>query len=75
MSAEELTEGCFRARRRFNGWPSIARRALDIRGNCRNPRNLGAYIVSNAVSRREIHRKQGMPLGEPEPLPGERAPA
>jgi len=68
MTAEELTAGCFRARQKFNTYASIITRAIDFKTNCHSPLHLGAYLVSNLVSRREIFRKQGFPLGGPEPL-------
>jgi radical SAM superfamily enzyme YgiQ (UPF0313 family) len=64
MSADELTEGCFRVRRQFNEYSSIFKRALDFRTNCRDPYRLGLHLASNIVSRREILKKQGLPLGE-----------
>jgi radical SAM superfamily enzyme YgiQ (UPF0313 family) len=64
MTADQLTEGCFRARRQFNGYGSIFKRALDFKTNCHNPYRLGLHLVSNFVSRREILRKQGRRLGE-----------
>jgi radical SAM superfamily enzyme YgiQ (UPF0313 family) len=63
MTPEQLAEGCFRARRAFNTYRSIFCRALDWRTNCRSPRRLGAFLLGNFVSRREILRKQGMALG------------
>jgi radical SAM superfamily enzyme YgiQ (UPF0313 family) len=64
MSAEQLTAGCFRARRQFNEYNSIFRRALDFKTNCRDPYRLGLHLASNIVSRREILKKQGRRLGE-----------
>ncbi|MGA2253994.1 MAG: radical SAM protein [Thermoguttaceae bacterium] len=63
MTPEQLAEGCYRARRAFNTYRSIFRRALDWRTNCRSPRRLGAFLLGNFVSRREILKKQGMTLG------------
>jgi radical SAM superfamily enzyme YgiQ (UPF0313 family) len=63
MTADELTEGCFRVRRQFNQYRSIFKRALDFKTNCRNPYRLGLHLASNIVSRREILKKQGQPLG------------
>jgi radical SAM superfamily enzyme YgiQ (UPF0313 family) len=64
MTAEELTEECFRARCEFNRCSSIVGRALDFDTNCRDPYRLGLFAASNLVSRREIHRKQGRRLGD-----------
>ena len=63
MSASELTEGCFSARRKFNTANSILRRMLDARANIRTPYRAGIYLAANLVSRREIHSKQGRRLG------------
>lgn len=63
MTADELTAGCFRARREFNAYSSILKRACDLQANCRSPFNLYAFLATNLVSRKEIHRKQGLPLG------------
>jgi radical SAM superfamily enzyme YgiQ (UPF0313 family) len=64
MTADQLTEGCFRARRQFNEYNSIFKRALDFKTNCRDPYRLGLHLASNFVSRREILKKQGRRLGE-----------
>ena len=68
MSADELTEGCFRARREFNRYSSIFKRALNFKTNSKSPNNLVAYLVSNLISRKEIYRKQGLRLGDDTPL-------
>lgn len=68
MTPDELTEGCFRVRRQFNHFASIARRAWDPRANARDPYRFLLHVASNLVSRREIMRKQGKPLGDPTPL-------
>jgi radical SAM superfamily enzyme YgiQ (UPF0313 family) len=63
MTADELTEGCYRARTAFNTFGSISRRLLDLRANLKSPRHAGIYLLSNVVSRKEIHAKQGIALG------------
>jgi radical SAM superfamily enzyme YgiQ (UPF0313 family) len=68
MTADQLTEGCYRARTTFNTYGSIVRRMFDARTNLKSPYRMGIYLLSNRVSRREIHAKQGMLLGEPTPL-------
>jgi radical SAM superfamily enzyme YgiQ (UPF0313 family) len=62
MTADQLTEGCFRARREFNTVRAIAGRALK-RTNASSLYRLGLYLMSNAISRREIYRKQDQRLG------------
>ena len=71
MTADELTAGCYRARQGFNTIRSIATRAAETRSNSRDLYRLGLHLASNWVSRRMIHRKQGEPLGDPAPLPGD----
>jgi radical SAM superfamily enzyme YgiQ (UPF0313 family) len=73
MTADQLTEGCYRTRLAFNRHSSILRRALDWKANARNPYRLGIYLLANLVSRREIRRKQGLPLGDASPLDAESA--
>jgi len=74
MTAEELSDGCFRARQRFNTPWSFLRRGLDPRANCRSPGNLGLFWLANRVSKREIYRKQGKALGTGVPLPADPGP-
>jgi len=69
MTATQLEEGCFRAKQRFNAYGSLGRRALDFEANCRSPYRLGIFLLANLISRREIYRKQGRPLGDGTPLP------
>ncbi len=68
MTADELTAGCYWARTRFNRVGNIVRRSLNYKANTRSLYNAGAYFAVNYINRREIHRKQGLPLGQPDPL-------
>jgi len=68
MSAEELTRGCYRARSEFNAYRAIYRRLLNPRAHLRSPHRIGTYLAANLISRREIHAKQGMALGDPTAL-------
>lgn len=65
MTPEQLQAGCYRIRTEFNRWSSIGKRAMDWRANCRTPLHAAAFALANITSRREIHRKQGMNLGDP----------
>ena len=47
MSADDLTEGCLHARRAFNTYSAIGRRALDMRTHLASPYRIGA--VKNAI--------------------------
>lgn len=64
MSSEDLIEGCYAVRTRFNTWRSILSRLIDYRTNLRTPYRAGVYLMANSISRHEIHRKQGRTLGE-----------
>ena len=68
MTADELTDGCWRARRAFNTAGSMVKRFLDPKGALRTPRNAVQYLLSNTISRRAIFEKQGAALGGPEAL-------
>ena len=63
MTADQLTEGCFAARTRFNTIRSILERMLDLRTNLRTPHRAGIYLLANLISRREIYSKQNRTLG------------
>ncbi len=62
MSPAELHDGPMRARRAFYSWPSIAGRALRGAPRWRDPYKIGAMLLGNWISRREIKRKQGRAL-------------
>jgi radical SAM superfamily enzyme YgiQ (UPF0313 family) len=64
MTCIELMAGCYRARTQFNQYRNILSRAIDLKANCRSPRHALAFLLANLASRREIHRKQGRPLGD-----------
>jgi radical SAM superfamily enzyme YgiQ (UPF0313 family) len=68
MTAGELTEGCWRARRSFNTMRATAHRFLSPRTTLRSPSQATQFLVANHISRREIDRKQAAPLGGPEAL-------
>lgn len=68
MDADELTEGCLRARRRFYQYSSIARRMFASPTNRGSLYHLGLFLAANLVSRRELSTKLGRPLGADEPL-------
>ena len=75
MSPEELTEGCWRARRTFYRAGNIARRLGAHPSLYLHPARAALYLASNLVSQREIHRKQGARLGNDEPVSVEAMPA
>lgn len=63
MTADELTQAAFHARRVFNSFSSIFCRVWDFKTNLRNPYRLGAYLVYNPLFRKETFKKQGLKLG------------
>ncbi len=63
MTAEQLSGGCFAARRKFNTTKSILHRMFDMRTNLRSPYRAGIYLLANLISRREIYSKQSRALG------------
>jgi radical SAM superfamily enzyme YgiQ (UPF0313 family) len=64
MTADELTQGCFRIRKIFNAHTSILQRALKFNVNLRTWRHALLYFVANYINRKEIYKKQGEILGE-----------
>jgi len=68
MSSQELTDGCFQARKAFNTYSSIFTRALNVKANSRSFTHFGLYFLANYISRKEILAKQGSPLGAPLPI-------
>ena len=57
MTAHELKEGCIRARFAFSSPWSVLRRAMDPKANAGSLRNLGLFLLANAVTRKEYKRK------------------
>ena len=68
MTADELTAGCWRARRSFNTALATARRFFAPHNGLAGPRHALQFLAANVISRREIHRKQHARLGGPERL-------
>lgn len=63
MSADDLTDAGFEARRAFNTPGSIVRRAFDFKTNMRSPYRLGLYLLYNPLFRKEVYKKHGMQFG------------
>src|SRR6266566_3519720 len=72
MTAQELHELCLKARRRFYSLPGMIRRSANISGNATTLRKAAAFWGINALLRKEIGQKDGLPLGNypvrPSPL-------
>ena len=63
MAPRELTDLCEFHRRRFYSLPSVVRRALDLKANCRTPYKAMVFFGQNLLHQREIVRRQGLPFG------------
>lgn len=63
MSADELTEAAWAARRRWSSLSSIVHRAFDPATNLSSPVRLALYALYNPLFRREAFKRQGMRLG------------
>lgn len=61
LTAAQVTEGCVQARRRFYGWPSMARRQWRNLGDGVLARN---FLWINAMHRGEVSQRNGYPLGD-----------
>lgn len=63
MNETELMDCCKNARYTFNSYKNIFKRLLNIKANCACPSNTFLFLLSNLISRTEIHKKQGKRLG------------
>ena len=68
MTADELTEGCLRARKMFYGRRSVLKRVLDPVANSRNIYHLGLFLLGNLITRHELSYKLLHRLGASTPL-------
>jgi radical SAM superfamily enzyme YgiQ (UPF0313 family) len=63
MTADELTEACHQARKKFNNIPSLLYRFSDIKTNLRTLWSIAAYWKYSTLFRREVYQKHGMRFG------------
>lgn len=56
MTPQQLKEGCYRIRRRFNTYSNILKRGMSGHAN---REHLAIFFAANLINRREIIRKQG----------------
>ena len=63
LAPADLATACFQARKKFYSWRQILKRATNFRSNCRSPFMTAAFFSSNLLSRREVDKRQGLPLG------------
>lgn len=67
LSPEELTEGVYQIRRRFNSRRGILARFPGLKFCKTSLYKAGLFLTANLLSRRELRRKYGRALGEPPP--------
>jgi len=65
MSAETLSRYCLKYRNKFYSLSSIVKRGFDFRANCKSLFMVGVYFIQNVISRGDVARRQGLPLGIP----------
>ena len=63
MTADELTDACHEARKKFNNIPSLLYRFSDIKTNLRTLWSVAAYWKYTTLFRREVYQKHGMRFG------------
>lgn len=63
MDAAEVRERCVAARRSFYSWPGIARR-LRHRVHWRDARMFWGYLLINAMHRKDVDGRNGLPFGD-----------
>lgn len=63
MTAEELTDACHTARKRYNSIPGLLHRFADIKTNMRTLQRILLYWRYTTIFRNEVYRKHGMRFG------------
>jgi radical SAM superfamily enzyme YgiQ (UPF0313 family) len=63
LSPEELSALCQTYRHKFYGLPSVLRRGLDRQANCQSLAMTSLFYAQNFSSKRDIDRRQKLPLG------------
>lgn len=63
MTADELTDACHEARKKYNTIPSLLYRFSDIKTNLRTLWSVAAYWKYTVLFRKEVYKKHGMRFG------------
>jgi radical SAM superfamily enzyme YgiQ (UPF0313 family) len=63
MTADELTDVCHEARKRFNSIPSLIHRFSDLKTNMRTLWSVAAYWKYTTLFRKEVYQKHRMRFG------------
>lgn len=64
MTTEELENGCFDCKKKFNSLSSILIRMTDLKTNASSLKGFVLFLMVNMVNRREVYRKQNQKLGQ-----------
>ena len=64
MTPDELTEGCFNARKAFTEYSNIAKRMFNGTAHFSSPYHVGAFLAANVVLRYEVRNKHGTTLAK-----------
>jgi len=64
MEAKRLEMLCLKYRKKFYGLRSIAYRACDFKANCSSFLMALVFLIQNLISRMDVSRRQGLPLGD-----------
>ncbi|MCP3892006.1 MAG: B12-binding domain-containing radical SAM protein [Desulfobulbaceae bacterium] len=68
MSPDDLTNGCFQARKDFNSYSSIFSRTFRLKANSGSVRNIACCLIANFINKKEVMVKQNSCLGAQYPL-------
>ena len=63
MTADELTDACHIARKRYNSIPGLMHRFADLKTNMRTLQRMLIYWRYTTIFRSEVYRKHGMRFG------------
>jgi radical SAM superfamily enzyme YgiQ (UPF0313 family) len=63
LSADELTDACHEARKRFNNVTSLIYRFSDVKTNLKTLWSVAAYWRYSTLFRKEVYKKHGMRFG------------
>jgi radical SAM superfamily enzyme YgiQ (UPF0313 family) len=63
FTPEQLTQRCLDFRRKFYSVPSILRRGLDFKANCRSSLWSLVYLGQNITAQGDVEKRQGLRLG------------
>jgi radical SAM superfamily enzyme YgiQ (UPF0313 family) len=64
MTPDELTEGCFWARKTFTEYSNITKRFFNGTAHMTTPYHIGAFLAANIVLRSEVRNKHGTTLAK-----------